>query len=116
MASNYYPITSHISINDSNNRLTILTDRAQGGASLYDGELELMLHRRLLSMDLCQMNETLNEKAYGQGLVVRGTHQLVFSSNYKDIVQEIYATPQISFIPTSLSFKKWSKRFRTKVF
>lgn len=45
IAGNYYPITSKILIRDPNQNLevAVLTDRAQGGSSLRDGEIELMV-------------------------------------------------------------------------
>lgn len=45
ISGNYYPITSKLAIRDESNdvELAILTDRAQGGSSLQDGELELMV-------------------------------------------------------------------------
>jgi lysosomal alpha-mannosidase len=43
VAGNYYPVTTKIAIEDSDHRLAIITDRAQGGASLTDGALELMV-------------------------------------------------------------------------
>ena len=49
----------------------------QGGSSLSDGELELMVHRRLLHDDAFGVGEALNEMAYGQGLIVRGKHYIV---------------------------------------
>lgn len=41
IAGNYYPVTSHIGIFDksANNRVTILTDRSQGGSSIRNGEI-----------------------------------------------------------------------------
>lgn len=44
MAGNYYPVTSRIFIKDANTQLTILNDRSQGGSSLRDGEIELMVN------------------------------------------------------------------------
>ena len=46
IASNYYPITTKINLQDSEIglKLTVLTDRAEGGTSLKDGELELMVN------------------------------------------------------------------------
>lgn len=38
-----YPVTSKIMIDDGVDRLTIYTDRSQGGTSLHDGEIELMV-------------------------------------------------------------------------
>lgn len=43
VAGNYYPITSKIAIEDDNTRLAILNDRAQGGGSLSDGSIEIMV-------------------------------------------------------------------------
>lgn len=45
IAGNYYPITSKITIKDEtkNIRFTVLTDRSQGGTSLEDGTIELMV-------------------------------------------------------------------------
>lgn len=43
IASNYYPVTSKIVIKDTKAELAILTDRSQGGSSLNDGEIELMV-------------------------------------------------------------------------
>lgn len=49
----------------------------QGGSSLQDGAVELMVHRRLLYDDAFGVGEALNETDYGQGLIVRGTHLFV---------------------------------------
>ncbi|XP_016995055.2 lysosomal alpha-mannosidase [Drosophila takahashii] len=72
ISGNYYPVTGQISLQDDEKRITLLNDRAQGGASLKDGELELMLHRRLLSDDAFGVGEALNETQYGTGLIARG--------------------------------------------
>ncbi|XP_011181146.2 lysosomal alpha-mannosidase isoform X1 [Zeugodacus cucurbitae] len=82
-AGNYYPITTKIALEDENARMAILTDRAQGGSSMGAGSLELMVHRRLLHDDAFGVDEALNETAYGEGLVARGTHYLVVGSSNK---------------------------------
>lgn len=46
IAGNYYPINTKISIEDKNHRLSVLTDRAQGGGSIFDGTCELMVCMR----------------------------------------------------------------------
>lgn len=53
VAGNYYPINSHIGIQDvdSKKKLTIVTDRSQGGSVLRNGEIEIMIHRRTLADD-----------------------------------------------------------------
>lgn len=38
-----------------------MPDRAQGGASIYAGEVELLIHRRLLYDDNRGVGEPLNE-------------------------------------------------------
>lgn len=122
VAANYYPLNSHIFLKDNlGNQLTLLVDRAQGGASLRDGQLEVMVHRRLLFDDAFGVNEALNEQAYGQGLVARGTHYLILSDSdnsakmTRSLGQELYKHPQISFIPTSLSFSEWQTSFKMEV-
>nr|GMC73704.1 probable alpha-mannosidase At5g13980 [Ipomoea batatas] len=61
VAGNYYPINLGTYIKDSNTELSILVDRSVGGSSLVDGQLELMLHRRLLHDDGRGVDEALNE-------------------------------------------------------
>ncbi|XP_066127516.1 lysosomal alpha-mannosidase isoform X1 [Saccopteryx bilineata] len=72
VAGNYYPVNSRIYITDGDVQLTVLTDRSQGGSSLRDGSIELMVHRRLLRDDERGVGEPLLEK--GAGLWVRGRH------------------------------------------
>ena len=84
VSSNYYPVTSRISLTEQTNsvaeerrQLWVMTDRAQGGSSLKSGQMELMLHRRLFNDDAFGVGEALNETAFGAGLVVRGKHSLL---------------------------------------
>ena len=43
VAGNYYPVTSFISLRGEEGVLSVLPDRAQGGSSLQDGQIELMV-------------------------------------------------------------------------
>jgi len=101
--------------------MTVFVDRAQGGTSLKEGQVELMLHRRLTTDDGNGINEVLDEVAHGRGLVVRGTHYITLSEMEKatklvtSLSQDLYKQPQLSFYETHLSFKKWSKLFNTEV-
>lgn len=61
IAGNYYPITAKIAIEDEDYRLAILNDRAQGGSSMFDGTVELMVHRRLLKDDTFGVDEGLKQ-------------------------------------------------------
>ncbi|KAH8306687.1 hypothetical protein KR044_006530 [Drosophila immigrans] len=83
VSGNYYPITTKIALGDSTARMAILTDRAQGGSSLQDGALELMVHRRLLHDDAFGVGEALNETEYGTGLIARGKHHLFIGESLR---------------------------------
>ncbi|KAE8894045.1 putative alpha-mannosidase [Phytophthora fragariae] len=82
VSANYFPITTGAYIKDEKRHLNLVTDRAQGAASLVDGQLEVMVHRRLLADDGKGVSEHLNEtesvfdsvaqKNVTKGLVVRG--------------------------------------------
>ena len=45
VAGNYYPVTSTIAIRDASaaKELAVLIDRPQGGSSINDGQIELMV-------------------------------------------------------------------------
>ncbi|XP_043950398.2 lysosomal alpha-mannosidase isoform X2 [Drosophila biarmipes] len=79
-SGNYYPITSRIALQDSNKRIAVLNDRAQGGSSMKDGQIELMLHRRLVRDDGYGVDETLNEQKFGQPLIARGKVFLILNA------------------------------------
>lgn len=53
VAGNYYPVTTRISLKDDTNQFSVITDRAQGGSSLEDGEIELMVSFRI-SLLICR--------------------------------------------------------------
>jgi len=81
-SGNYYPVQSAIYIQDqtTQERLAVIPDRAQGGASLQTGSIELMIHRRLIADDARGVGEALNEKDWdGQGLRQWVTHTILFS-------------------------------------
>jgi hypothetical protein len=98
VTSNYAPINAAIFMNDAATvptgqrvaQLTVLTDRSQGGASITNNTLEIMVHRRLVADDDKGVHEPLNEttsvtpypnmQRIGPGIVVKGTHTLLLSS------------------------------------
>lgn len=89
-SANYYPITSWAFIHDhqSNQQLSLLTDRSVGCSSQSSGSIELLLHRRLLYDDGYGMEEALNEVGEdGLGLVVRGRTQLLVGSIQESVKQ-----------------------------
>ncbi|KAM0936003.1 putative alpha-mannosidase [Dioscorea sansibarensis] len=61
VAGNYYPINLGIYMEDKSTEFSVLVDRSTGGSSIQDGQIELMLHRRLLHDDGRGVAEALNE-------------------------------------------------------
>ncbi|VDP44385.1 unnamed protein product [Schistosoma mattheei] len=93
VSGNYYPVINRIMLkniflykpNEKHENdeiplgLAIYTDRAQGGTSLNDGQIELMLHRRLVNDDGFGVSEPLMENGLDyRGLIVRGIHKIRF--------------------------------------
>lgn len=117
VAGNYYPVTTRIALEDQSNRMAIITDRAQGGSSIKDGSLELMLHRRILHDDAFGVEEALNETAYGTGLVARGKHYLVLGEpkdhRHEKAVQVLTTLPPHPFFsPSTMTFDEWTQNFK----
>jgi hypothetical protein len=56
---NYYPMVSNSIIKDEQIEMTIMSSRSHGVSSQNEGELEVMLHRRLSQTDSLG-NPTLN--------------------------------------------------------
>jgi len=101
--------------------LTVLVDRAQGTGSISDGELEIMVHRRVLKSDSAGVYEPLNETQfiqpyaasksskvhggdhYGPGLVVRSTQFITLeppetaASVWRPLADSVFAKPVITF-------------------
>ncbi|XP_043698627.1 alpha-mannosidase isoform X1 [Telopea speciosissima] len=80
VAGNYYPLNLGIFMTNKKFEFSVLVDRATGGASIKDGELELMLHRRILVDDSRGVGEALNETVCVdnnktcEGLTIRGNY------------------------------------------
>ncbi|KAK9113343.1 hypothetical protein Syun_020140 [Stephania yunnanensis] len=76
VAGNYYPINLGIYMEDAEKELSVMVDRSIGGSSIQDGQIELMLHRRLLHDDSRGVAESLNETVCVldkcSGLTIRG--------------------------------------------
>ncbi|XP_037299819.1 alpha-mannosidase 2-like isoform X2 [Manduca sexta] len=61
--SNMYPMTSMTYIQDEKSRLTIITDHAQGVTALQEGQILVMLDRRILFNDGRGTNEGLADSS-----------------------------------------------------
>ncbi|XP_058107981.1 alpha-mannosidase-like isoform X3 [Magnolia sinica] len=80
VAGNYYPISLGIYMLDGKSELSVLVDRAIGGASIQDGELELMLHRRMVQDDsrgvVGALDEIVCMEDTCEGLTIRGYYYI----------------------------------------
>ncbi|GMH06556.1 hypothetical protein Nepgr_008396 [Nepenthes gracilis] len=107
VAGNYYPINLGIYVTDNKSELSVLVDRATGGTSMVDGEVELMLHRRTLLDDSRGVEEPLDETVCLQnkceGLTVRGNYYININhlgagARWRRTVgQEIYSPLLLAF-------------------
>lgn len=122
VAGNYYPINAAAAIRDAAAQLTVLVDRSQGAGSVLDGELELMVHRRLLYDDSRGVGEPHDETRditpyysadgyyggpggahTGPGLVVRGTHTVsveppaTAARIWRPLTDRVFAKPAMLF-------------------
>ncbi|EDW37366.1 GL26214 [Drosophila persimilis] len=113
ISGNYYPVVSRIALQDSNKRIALLNDRAQGGTSMKDGQLELMLHRRLIRDDGYGVGEALNEQKYDKPLIARGKVYLILNSVEESTKVERVAEKEI-LLPFSVFFSKASSQSQTQ--
>ena len=64
-AGNYYPVNALMALDDGEVEFCVVVDASLGGASLQDGALEFMVHRRLQADDNRGVQEPLNETMCG---------------------------------------------------
>ncbi|XP_022741815.1 alpha-mannosidase-like [Durio zibethinus] len=80
VAGNYYPINLGICTMDKKFEFSVLVDRATGGSSIKDGEVELMLHRRMLEDDsrgvVGALDESMCVGSKCEGLTIRGNYYI----------------------------------------
>lgn len=122
VAGNYYPLNLGIFTTDNKYELSVLVDRATGGASIKDGELELMFHRRMISDDGRGVGEALDETVCiedtCEGLTVRGNYYMSINhlgagSQWRRTTgQEIYSPLLLAF--THESAEDWKASHLTK--
>jgi len=123
VAGNYYPINAAAFLRDSATQLSVLNDRSQGVSSMNDGELEIMIHRRLLQDDGRGVGEPLNEtdgiRPYpnpdriGTGLHITGSHYVIVdvpanSLQYvRKLQSRVFAPYVLGFTPLKTSVNQW---------
>ena len=103
-AGNYYPVNSRIALVDEEKgiQFVVLNDRSQGGASIADGCVELMVHRRTLVDDRRGVGEPINETGqFGDGLIIRGKHFVIVKpakdTRHRSLGEEIMMSPVLAF-------------------
>jgi hypothetical protein len=117
VAGNYYPISTSAFITDetkpAGERLTLITDRAHGAASLLKGQLEVMVQRRCLSDDGKGVGETLNETGAIDprlGLILDSHDRSVQLSRRLAIERYLPAVPLIGGVESA---DQWRAAFGT---
>ncbi|KAL7231292.1 hypothetical protein ACSBR2_009540 [Camellia fascicularis] len=107
VAGNYYPLNLGIYTVDNKSEFSVLVDRAVGGASIEDGEVELMLHRRTILDDSRGVGEALDETVCAEnrceGLTVRGNYYISINQQgagsqwRRTTGQEVYSPILLAF-------------------
>jgi hypothetical protein len=103
VSSNFYPTNCLIRASSADVTLALAVDRSEAGASLADGELELLVHRRLLFDDRRGVGEPLDEPGLdGKGLIIRGRHWLLAAPAAAAPAQDEALQQQAQALPTAL--------------
>ncbi|EQC27315.1 hypothetical protein SDRG_14840 [Saprolegnia diclina VS20] len=119
VAANYVPITTGAYLRDDKVQLNVLTDRAQGCASLKDGQLDVMVHRRVLGDDHRGVDEALNEtetiqltsnQPRVQGLTVRGQFY-VSVGPHEAAIERLRTTTYAQYVPPLVALREGSGGF-----
>ncbi|KAM7277621.1 hypothetical protein ACFE04_004755 [Oxalis oulophora] len=121
IAGNYYPINLGIYVQDNSTEQSVLVDRSLGGSSLVDGQIELMLHRRLIHDDMRGVGEVLNETVCitgdCEGLTIQGKIYLRIDKPgegarwRRTVGQEIYSPLLLAF--TEQDGDSWTNSHET---
>lgn len=123
VAGNYYPINLGIFVEDKSSEFSVLVDRANGGSSISDGEIELMLHRRTIADDSRGVGEALDEtvcinNSTCEGLTVRGNYYISVDK-LGDGARWRRTTGQEIYSPLLLAFshedsEEWKSSYQTQ--
>jgi hypothetical protein len=109
ISRNYFPVNAVATMKDSLAQVSVILDRSEGMSSLVDGQLEFMLHRRLVCDDNKGAGESLNEVGPdGKGLKMRGSHILMISTP-QGASQDAKTLQALVFAEPLLVFSKASK-------
>jgi len=93
-------------------------DRSEGGGSIHDGSIEIMVHRRTLHDDGLGVGDPLNETAFGTGLVVRGKHFVILEPPANSALihrvgaQQLFMQPIATYAVPTTSYANYSGTYR----
>jgi len=117
ISGNYVPVNSIAYIQDTDKllQLTMLTDRSRGCASLSNGQIEFMLHRRTLMDDGRGVREPMNESTQ-----IITTSKLIFhdiavsgQSHYRKEQQALAHPVYPMFTTTQESSNVWNNMYNS---
>ncbi|XP_064878025.1 epididymis-specific alpha-mannosidase-like [Oncorhynchus nerka] len=113
VARNYYPMVRMAYIEDDSSRLVLLSERAHGASSQSEGELEVMLHRRLWNNQEWTLgyNLTLNDSSVVRPVLWMTLGSLAATSLYQREALELQHRPVV--MPIDRPQKAWRKEPRT---
>ncbi|KAM0909303.1 hypothetical protein ACQ4PT_014880 [Festuca glaucescens] len=107
VAGNYYPVNLGMYVADGKYELSVLVDRSVGASSIQDGQIEIMLHRRILHDDGRGVGEPLDEVVcvdnQCDGLTAKGTYyvnvnKLGHGAHWRRVTgQEVYSPFLLGF-------------------
>uniref|UniRef100_A0AAZ3PH19 Alpha-mannosidase n=1 Tax=Oncorhynchus tshawytscha TaxID=74940 RepID=A0AAZ3PH19_ONCTS len=97
VARNYYPMVRMAYIEDDSSRLVLLSERAHGASSQSEGELEVMLHRRLWNNQEWTLgyNLTLNDSSVVRPVLWMTLGSLAATSLYQREALELQHRPVV---------------------
>ncbi|XP_022230104.2 lysosomal alpha-mannosidase-like [Drosophila obscura] len=125
-SGNYYPVTSRIYLQDNAKRMVLLNDRSQGGTSIVDGQLELMLNRPIYTTNIfgnvahfqlrsvpfargkvfLMLNAVSKESTFAERLAEKEIHLPFwkFFSSYSNVNRNaaVKSFPDFNFLPRSV--------------
>jgi hypothetical protein len=115
VAGNYYPVNAAIYVEDDDSSLAVVVDRSQGGSSLANGCIEVMIQRRTLADDARGVGEAMNEtvggmtpyppygnaERLGDGVIIKAKHRVMVgkgksgASMARSQMDEAYSEPLV---------------------
>lgn len=71
-------------------QMTVMNDRSQGGSAYSNGRIELMIHRRGYGEDYLGIPDSINEAdENGKGISVNAKYYLQFTNNRQEAFEGI---------------------------